>query len=580
MSGDDLLASKRRWADVGTIADVPSRDRLKPESPFVWPEPRVFEGLCAYEEEPPIRALAMRCRAVFGFVTALTSAGVTALQGWLRANSELNVSLILQVYPTSGTRQSDLERLRQTANDVTPRLQVHILPLQHVSDRGANALCFVDSASESMHLAIGSGEDIGLDQENSAPINMVCRADVALVEGFRRNFDYWWTKSGDIASPGTVTIPELVLPEGTDEAARHWTEYIERCLTPPTTEVSSVSTARVDIATGEVILVSATDGPIASPTEAIGLAKPDAMAARLARLYEKGRLVSVDKLTRIPPLDAPLDPGIFGDASEMQRGNVTRKVSMRVSVIDEKTLKDIDRRRQGLRGLLAKFTFGLADNMRWMPLTARSLFEAELNRMNDEGQKLIADLWKGDTRSFVLGKRDAVVADINAMHSELGRPGRVTEDVIERVIGSLVDRLTRARSANFMPKLSYSTISFDGTNRGLVSPWGQALSLLIDVATFPRKALTDRFFFSGLKIGEDDLIDAMNVADDVLCRDLRARGIKERCRAELDLLARIERASLNARERCELTCRLLDGDVTDAIETALKEKEPGEKETD
>ena len=131
-----------------------------------------------------------------------------------------------------------------------------------------------------------------------------------------------------------------------------------------------------------------------------------------------------------------------------------------------------------------------------------------------------------------------------------------------------------------MPTLSYSTISFVGTHRTLISPWGQSLSLLVDIATFPRKALTDRFFFNGLKVGEDDLIDAMNVADDALCRDLRARGIKDRCRAELDLLARIEKASLDARERCELAWRLLDSDTADAIQAALKEKDLGEKETD
>jgi hypothetical protein len=92
--------------------------------------------------------------------------------------------------------------------------------------------------------------------------------------------------------------------------------------------------------------------------------------------------------------------------------------------------------------------------------------------------------------------------------------------------------------------------------------------------------LTDRFFFNGLKVGEDDLIDAMNVADDALCRDLRARGIKDRCRAELDLLARIEKASLDARERCELAWRLLDGDTADAIQAALTEEDLGEKKAD
>lgn len=553
---------------------------LVPESPFVWPEPRVLEGLCRYDSDPPISDPAARSRALFGFLSALTSAGVAELQSWLERNADLKMSLILHVYPASSTCPRDLERLCQVVRDRAPRLNVHLLPLRSVSDREPNALAFVEADTESVHLALGSDENLGLDNHNDHRLNAVFRADPALVEGFRRSFDYYWSKTTDVTSPGAVAIPELVLPEGTAEAAQQWRAYVDRCLSPMAADAATGLNARVDAQTGEVSLVTATAEPVDSPTETLGLPKPDALADRVARLYLRGLLVSIDKLTRIPPLDAPLDPGIFGDSSEMQRGNVTRKVSMRVSVIDEKTLKDIDRRRQGLRTLLAKFTFGLADNMRWMPATARPLFEAELNRLNNEGQKLIADLLKGDVEAFVHGKRETLVADLNTMHRELGRAGKVTDDVIQRVIQNLIDRLTRVLGANFMPTLSYSTISFVGTHRVLISPWGQALSLLMDVAAFPRKALTDRFFFNGLKIGEDDLIDAMNVADDALCRDLRARGIKDRCKSELGLLARIEKASLDARARCELACRLLDGESAEAIDAALKEKDRGEKEAD
>jgi hypothetical protein len=124
-----------------------------------------------------------------------------------------------------------------------------------------------------------------------------------------------------------------------------------------------------------------------------------------------------------------------------------------------------------------------------------------------------------------------------------------------------------------MPKLSYSAINFARTDNSLVSPWGQAYSLLADLAAFPRKALTDRFFFSGLKVQEDDLIEIMDVADDALCLDLRARGIKGRCKAELELLSRIEKASIESRDRCELVWRVLTGDSITAIDEALKNKE-------
>jgi hypothetical protein len=224
---------------------------------------------------------------------------------------------------------------------------------------------------------------------------------------------------------------------------------------------------------------------------------------------------------------------------------------MRVSIIDEKTLKKIDKRRQGLRILLTKFTFGLADNIRWMPITARKLFESEVNRVNEEGQKLILDLLGGDIDAFIDAKRDALVADINGMHAELGRSGKVTDPVINEVVNDLKDRLRKVQSVSFMPKLSYS-VSFSRTDNAMVSPWGQAFSLLADVAAFPRKALTDSFFLRGLKVPEDDLIEAMNVADDALLRNLRARGIKDRCIAELNLLTRIEKAPMESRDRCEL----------------------------
>jgi hypothetical protein len=79
---------------------------------------------------------------------------------------------------------------------------------------------------------------------------------------------------------------------------------------------------------------------------------------------------------------------------------------MRVSIIDEQTLKEIEKRRQALRTLLTKFSYGLADNMRWMPAAARELFESELKRINEEGQKVISDLLGGDVGAFIDGNTD------------------------------------------------------------------------------------------------------------------------------------------------------------------------------
>jgi hypothetical protein len=546
---------------------------LNPQPPFVWPEPRAIEKMCTYEHEPPFSELALASHSLFGIVSALAERGIDVLETWLEDNPNLKACLIVMVYPACATRQADLSRLLQVVERTSDRLSVHIRPLERVTDRGTNALCFLTPDSDVVHIVTGPTEDLGLGLRQEGQTNFVFRANPALVEAFKRYFDWLWTKSREITAKGVALIPALVLPEGTEEGARLWWAYLNDCVNTALPEDMPHAVAHVDPATGDVTIRSQDDREVKPPTEELGLAKLDQMAEQMARLYERGVLVSIDKLSKIMPLDAPMDPSLFGDFSELHRGNVTRRVSMRVSAIDKKILKEIDKRRHGLHSLLTKFSFGLADNVRWMPVTARELFESELKRVNEEGQKLISDLLKGDVDAFVEGRRSAIIADLNAMYAELGGRGQVTEDVIEQVVKNLKDRLRKAQLANFIPKISYSVVSFAGTEKGLVSPWGQAFSLLSDIAAFPRKALTDGFFFQGLKVCEDDLIEAMNVADDALCRDLRARGIKERCRVEIELLSRIEKASIESRERCELVWRVFKGDSIQAIGETLKKKE-------
>ncbi len=533
---------------------------LKPQPPFVWPEPRITEEMSTYERQPPFDHLGLTSRSLFGIVSAMTSKGVEVIESWLEENPNLKVRLIVVVYPACATRQADLSRLSDIVERMIDRLSIHIRPLERTADRGANALCFLALDSGAVQLVTGPSEDLGLETCPAGCVNFVCRPGPVLVEAFRRYFDWLWFNSREITASGVTLIPELVLSEGTEEGARLWRAYRSECVDGLSLHEAPPAVAHVDIFTGDVTIGSQDSQRVPTPSEELGLEKLDQLAEQVARLYEKGALVSIDKLSRIPPLDAPLDPSLFGDAPELHKGNVTRRVSMRVSIIDEKTLREIEKCRKSFRTLLTKFTFGLADNMRWMPDTARELLELELNRINEEGQKLISDLLKGDVGAFIEGKRDTLVADINAMFEVLGRPGPVTNDVIDGVVDSLKNRLKIASTTNFMPKLSFSIISFAGAENDLVSPWGQAYSLLADVAAFPRKALTDSFFFRGVKVAEEDVIEVMNIADDALLQDLSTLGIKDRCKAELALLAEIESASMKSRDRCEMVWRVIAGD--------------------
>jgi hypothetical protein len=546
---------------------------LIPESPFVWPEPRVIAGKASYQQDPPYDGLALASHSVFGILSGLTANGIDVIRNWLARNPNLKARLVVMPYPASATRQTDFSQLLNLIEQESDRLSIYVRPLDRVTDRATNALCFLASDVEAAHVVVGPTEDIGLGPRQEGHVNFVFRADPALVESFKRYFDWLWACSRDLTARDAAQIPDLALPEGTEEGARLWRAYRDKCCDASLSDDTERVIAHVNPETGDVTLRSEDGRELIPPTEELGLKKLDQLADRIARLYAKGALVTIDKLSRIPPLDAPLDPSAFGDSAEMHKGNVVRKISMRVSIIDERTLKEIDKRRQGLRVLLTKFTFGLADNIRWMPSAARELFESELKRLNEEGQNLISDLLKGDVKAFIEGKIEALTTDIDAMYTELGRPGQVTGDVIRRVVDSLKARLDKAKSANFMPRLSYSYVGFSSTETLTASPWGQAYSLLVDVAAFPRKAMTDSFFFRGLTVSEDDLIEAMNVADDALCRDIRIRGIKDRCKAELGFLSRIEKAPMESRDRCELVFRILAGDSIGEIEEALKKVE-------
>jgi hypothetical protein len=523
--------------------------------------------LGTYEHTPPFGQLALAASVLFGTVSSLTTRGIDVLEAWLERQPELKARLIVMVYPACATRQADLSRLLQLAERASDRLLARICPLERIIDRGTNALCFVQRVSDAVHVATGPSENFGLEPTQNGQVNFVFRADPSMVEAFKRYFDWLWASSREIAAQGAALIPDLVFPEGSLEGARLWRAYMDG----PSEGAPEV--AQVNPDTGDVTLMSAGGEEVLAPTEELGVKKLDPLAERVARLYEHGALVSIDKLSRIPPLDAPLDPRFFGDASELHRGNVTREVKMRVSVIDQKTLKEIEKRREKLRVLLPKFTFSLADNMRWMPVGAKTLFESELKRINEEGQQLISDLLKGDVDAFIKGKHDSLVADIDGMYAQLGRPGKVTANVIAAAEESLKERLEKAQAANFMPKLSYSTVTFAATDNALASPWGQAYSLLSDIAAFPRKALTDSFFFRGLKVSKKVLIKAMNVADDALLRNLVTFDIEARCKDELDLLARIEKAPIESKARCEFVGQILDGSPFESIDKELKKKE-------
>jgi len=536
------------------------QQRLAPSPPFVWPEPREIESPGSYRDQPPIAGFGVESTSIFGVVSAPTTRGIAVLDSWLNNNASLKVSLVVAVYPTCASQKSDLTSLLEMISKFSDRLSVHILPLDDLRSRATNALCFLQMSSDATWMTTGASEDFGLGPWTPGEVNFVYRADPALAEAFKKYFDYTWGSTRPLSDEGVALIPELVVPDGTDEATKMWMDFIQTC-SPDKTEESTVE---VNPKTGDVTLFDANGNKITPPSEQLGLKKLDLLEEWVARLYGQGRLVSIDKLSRMPPLDAPIDPRLFGDAAEFHTDNVTRKVSMRVSVIDETSLKEINKKRTALRTLLGRFSYSLGDNMAWMPSAAIELFNREVSAANAVGHELIAKLLNGDVDSFIEGKRQALVQDINRAFKELGKQGQAPDHAVKTILDSLRERLRKAQTANFMPTLSYSSITFLRSCDEFSNPWGQAYSLISDIATFPRQAAVDPFFFRGINTDETSLLESMNVADDAILREPQ-RDHKQRCKGGLEFIKRVGNSQLSARDRCDLLVKLIGGQSVDSL---------------
>lgn len=134
-----------------------------------------------------MRELALTANAAFGIVSVLTAGGIHVLGSWLERNPALQLRLILTVYPTCGTRRSDLARLQEIVECWRERMAVHVRPLGQIADRATTILCFLGPTSDTVHVAAGAFEDLGLS-EGGGP-NLLFRADPPLVEAFKRHFD-------------------------------------------------------------------------------------------------------------------------------------------------------------------------------------------------------------------------------------------------------------------------------------------------------------------------------------------------------------------------------------------------------
>src|SRR5262245_20469321 len=82
----------------------------------------------------------------------------------------------------------------------------------------------------------------------------------------------------------------------------------------------------------------------------------------------------------------------------------------------------------------------------------------------------------------------------------------------------------------------------------------------MSVAEYPRKVIKDyNYFFRGLKVEPEALLDAMNVLDDQIVSRAADRHAEQIAKYELDCLEAIENSDLSDRNKCAEIVALLHG---------------------
>ncbi len=538
---------------------------IAPQMPFVWPEPRVSAGAARYASELPFESAVRSAVTVFGVVSAVDSRAINWMEGFLADQVDSRLRVVVSIHPTCRTSESDLQEVLRLVERHGDRAAFRLYPENSLEDRSSNLLCLC-SADGNLAISTGPTENLGYAPTSASHANVAMQVTAGSFEACRKWFDYLWGVAGPLRPEIAASMPRLVLPEGDIEASRLWDAFRTRCLDQGTVEQAQIR-VEVDPESGEVVLVDEHGEPVASPTEEIGVPKLDHLAEGVARVFDLGALVSIDKLSRIPPLEAPVKPEWFGVDSFRQTGMVRAQTSIKVAPFDESTLKKIDRLRRVSGELLPRYSFALADGVRWIPRQAIPLFEAALTAANEDAKKLLGATVGESVEDFLVSQRDRIRADAQRMYEAYHPGGKIPESAVGNIIDELKARLDKTKADKIIPRVAYSPVAFNPSQSSeWSSPWGQAFALLKGIAEFPRQAMTDRFFWQGIRTDEDALIKAMDVAGDHLVKEYGGRKAKQQAETELDLIKQLEDASGDAQAKCSaLWVLITTGKSEDAV---------------
>jgi hypothetical protein len=563
---------------------VPATLSIKP--PFLWPDTRYLAKHATYPDMPPMSEVVRDAELISGVLVDATEGTLAWLEDLLCRNPGRRIRLVVVISPACPTREEHLRAfLKLSEAHRTEKggpLDVRILAMSaHYGEDCRHAVLppttiqAHDSKNGETWTCIGSVGDSGYGPVFTGSLNLVFRSDPALRNAWRKWFQYLQGSAARLTEE-TCRIPHLVPPQGTEEAALAWAEFMATCAQSGNEESASPT---IDPETGEVNADAEGNPP--DPWDG-GETALDPLADKFQEIYSAGSLVSVNELTRIKPLEIPVKAALLGQSSVKTVGALTQKQSFTLMIFDEHICKEIDKCRK-IADLVEVLTFPLSLGNRWLPNAAKPLLERELEARNERGLKTLVEALGGKAESlaanaggsdeqknvrqeqikalvadFIARKREVILADLNQMYRDLKRGEAVPDDKAKEVLDEFEKRLSAALGARVTPTCTYNNLAPpDLSPTAPDDNWIQPLSLLAEAARKFREQLADPFYFdrkfSGKAFTKEEFLQTCNVFEDRIV----AVPDYDRAKAEILQIKEIMDGESTPKEKCQAVWKLV-----------------------
>jgi hypothetical protein len=540
--------------------------------PDLIPDARVQAAVGTYASPTCLNELVRKASEVYGLVSGLDQEGTAWLRSLATDCQVATAVLVLALYPGCRTWDDVLTEACDIQETSEGRIRFGLLAQRAGPARPGNVLWLREDKHHPGTAIIGNIGNflVGASWDATDAVVTLPLTTVG-AEKLRKWMDWIHAKSTPLTR-ATLAAPRLVPAEGTEEGRRHWKSYVallDRNRPGHQDEPQVV----VDPKTGEVSAADQKGQPVSTLTSAGTIRKVDPVLEAVQGVLSGGHLVSIDRVQRPPPLDAPLSPEMFGERRDNRAGAITRRQQFTISLFDEETRRALDNRRSDAARTLARFSLMLQENQRWMPQAAFPLFEKELDEAARRAMKALGTATNNASPAdFVNGQRQKILSDCQSMLTQLGRSVAPDKALLEKVVAELLTRLEANVGSGMRTKLSLGTYQLVDTAREELQPWGTIQTFLAGSARLIREALVDPFHFRGLVAQKEEFVRAFNLFDDPLVvRFLHGARYDTDAKEQLRIIKLIEDdAGCSANTRCNALWKLTSGEPEGGVLAALR----------